>query len=337
MSQSAAIPTLLKTALQGGGRGEDDIGLSATSTKRIVSSALPVIRVDIEYQSGEISHCTVALSSSQALQVGGKGSDGNGSKGDEVSLTCSSLSPLPEEAKVLRVEIEFNNSRGAPPPLSSQIKLKGDALGSILRFSCSTVGWSPFSLRLPFLCSFVRSGEDGEYATTVRAQYLTAECTLCLDLPPCLRAELPPLPSRISLPAAGEEEDTEMRELLSAYVEAGAVQDYAPDVGSRLWLLAQALSSEDRIGGKAGGREGGEASAQQQGPEDQQDILPEDRYIAADALSMHYVRMKEEEREKARQKEEERNREREAEEQASKAKKEASAILDASNLFTDLL
>ena len=65
-----------------------------------------------------------------------------------------------------------------------------------------------------------------------------------------------------------------------------------------------------------------------------EELLPEDRFHAQDALSMHFVRQREEELVKKRQKEAARERER-AEEAAKEESKPAPAIDSA--LLTDLL
>ena len=85
--------------------------------------------------------------------------------------------------------------------------------------------------------------------------------------------------------------------LLSAWVESPAARAAAPDAGTKQWLLAHALAEEGDGGDRPATAPPAPAAVPAPpAPVSDADVLPEDAFIAADALSMHFVRQRAEDR-----------------------------------------
>ena len=345
----AAAPALVTQALSGAPAASSassggGIGLSQGSTRRLPRARTVTARVEVE------------------VQAPAEGEAGEGAAGRPVMVACTVAAAagaplalaaaLPLAHPALRagsvvagVAIELALS--LPPPPLSALALAGAADGSSLTLRIGAVGDAPgavLTLALPVPCSLVTlagsssgtAGEDGSAVATASARYLRAEGVVVLRLAGALAGAPPPLPS--ALPPRG---DPALAALLARHVECGGVPRYEPDVGSRQWLVAQAWATDAQGGGGGGGGGGGAgaeaaaAAAAAGGGGGAGEALPEDFFHAQDALSMHYVRQREEEQAKKLAKEADKDRERAAE-AAAEAQGKAAPAFDAA-LYTDLL
>ena len=350
---ASGAPALIRQALGGPAAAPSSasgIGLSQGTTRRLPRARTVQARVEVELARAasagdgaapEVLACPVQ----QAPAVQGEG------KGSTQAFACA----LPPKAagaasdsssSVACVRIELSLSLPVPP--LSALSLCGAADGTSLTLRVAAHGDAPAlaaTLALPVPCSLVTSSssgsggsgggasprDDGQAVASVQARYLGVEGVVLLALPCLLASAPPPLPR--PLPPRGEA----LAALLARHVDFGGVARYEPDVGSRQWLVAQAWAVEGAGAGAAA--PGGAAPpppAGGSGAAEQEDALPEDRFHAQDALSMHYVRQREEEGAKKLQKEAEKERERLAEERQAQAAGRPAPALDP-KLYTDLL
>ena len=342
----AAAPALVTQALSGAPAASSassggGIGLSQGSTRRLPRARTVTARVEVEVLGGARDSGgggrPVMVPCAVAAAAGGGGA------------TQALAAALPQQhpalgpgASIAGVVIELALSQ--PPPPLGALALAGAADGGSLTLRVAGAGGAPalaLSLALPVPCALVTlagsssgtAGEDGSAVATASARYLRAEGVVVLRLAGALAGAPPPLPS--ALPPRG---DPALAALLARHVECGGVPRYEPDVGSRQWLVAQAWASDAAEGAGAGGAGAGggaEAGGSGGGGGGAEDALPEDHFHAQDALSMHYVRQREEEQAKKLAKEAEKGRERAAE-AAAEAQGKVSPAFDAA-LYTDLL
>lgn len=218
-----------------------------------------------------------------------------------------------------------------PPLLPSSITVKAAGAGDVITLAAP--GYRRTIIHLPCACQVVAGGggaNGSSAAQAVSARFDPEYRTLTLRLTARRdhAALLPPLPPR--------NHPSFLEILRKHYVESGAGQQghggFAPDPGSKPWLLAQALATDDA---HTSAEEGPATQPQQQRQtssssssslsasadqeDQQQSYYAEDAFLASDALSQHYLRMREEDKKKAAAKEEERQRQRVAEGTADKA------------------
>jgi hypothetical protein len=298
----APLPSLLlRSGVGGAGGGAQPggaaIGLTAGATRR---APKPIgVAVALLLRDGGEVPCALT-------PAGGGGGGGGGGAASLLFLAAappSAGAPPPADVVSLRVAFSLPPPHGLP---ASALRLSARGGGAELRLSVesSDAPVTPLSLSLPMRCDVVEASDDGA-AAAVTATWDSRSGVLQLRLAPAAgeggggggAAPLPPLPAA---PANGD--DPAVAAVLRAYVEAGAAPRFEPDVGSRQWLFAQAMAAGEGGGGAQAAAVVGPAPAPAAGSGGDAP-LPEDRFHAADALSMHYIRLREEELAKRRAKE----------------------------------
>jgi hypothetical protein len=269
-------------------------GLTALATKRAPLNPIVSVSVSLLSNDGDKSSLSVVscecIPESGAVSVKGKQLDDNYFLRAEIPSQITINSGI----TVVSVSITFperppsTNSGVDELLLSNSISAEITSSGDI--FIVSAPDYRRVSIRLPAVCQTVGLSST----STFDAGFRLLSTTLPVQSG---RSVLPPLPSSLSDMDAGD-----LRALLERYVEADLAIS-SPDPGSKPWLVAQALAS-DEVGESKAEIDAKKQVLETQNSENNDDSrLPEDAFLEADALSTHYLRQRDEDKKRQIEKE----------------------------------
>jgi hypothetical protein len=270
-------------------------GLTAVATKRAPLN--PIVSVSVSFKSIDGEKKSLSAVSCECIPESTQGISSVSTKQSENDYQVRAelpMSILASGISVVSVSITFperpssNNSVMNEPLLSTSLSAEITSAGDV--FIVSAPDYRRVSLRLPVVCQTVGLSNTSSFDSGFRL--------LSTTLPvQSGRSILPPLPLSLS-----DVDAVDLRALLKRYVEADLTIS-SPDPGSKPWLVAQALASDEVGESKA------EIDAKKQFHESQNlgnsddSRLPEDAFLEADALSTHYLRQREEDRKRQIEKE----------------------------------
>jgi hypothetical protein len=269
-------------------------GLTALATKRAPLN--PIVSVSVSLLSNDGDKSSLSVVSCECIPESGAVSV----KGNQLDDNYFLRAELPSQTTInsgitgVSVSITFperppsTNSGVNEPLLSNSISAEITSSGDI--FIVSAPDDRRVSIRLPAVCQTVGLSST----STFDAGFRLLSTTLPVQSG---RSVLPPLPSSLSDMDAGD-----LRALLERYVEADLAIS-SPDPGSKPWLVAQALAS-DEVGESKAEIDAKKQVLETQNSENNDDSrLPEDAFLEADALSTHYLRQREEDKKRQIEKE----------------------------------
>ena len=270
-------------------------GLTAVATKRAPLN--PIVSVSVSFQSIDGEKNSLSAVSCECIPESTQGINSVTTKKSEIDYQVRAELPtsmLASGISVVSVSITFPerpssiNSVMNEPLLSTSLSAEITSAGDV--FIVSAPDYRRISLRLPVVCQTVGLSNTSTFDSGFRL--------LSTTLPvQSGRSILPPLPLSLS-----DVDAVDLRALLKRYVEADLTMS-SPDPGSKPWLVAQALASDEVGESKA------EIDAKKQVQESQNlgntddSRLPEDAFLEADALSTHFLRQREEDRKRQIEKE----------------------------------
>ena len=279
-------------------------GLTAIATKRAPISPLVSVTISISTQSdGENSNmtaisceCIPEPTQSTRTETLGKGTK-QSDKSDNDYLLRASLPTtlsLSSGISIVSVSITFperpssKHSEVSEPLLSTSLSTEITSAGDILYISATD--YRRVVLKLPVTCQTVGLNSTSTFDEGFRI--------LSTKLPVQFgKSFLPPLPSSLS-----NIDSNSLRVLLERYVEAD-INISSPDPGSKPWLVAQALAS-DEVGESKAETDAKKQTEEANNSSNSDDTrLPEDAFLEADALSTHFLRQREEDRKRQAEKE----------------------------------
>lgn len=278
--------------------GAPDVGLRAGVTRPVtkpVELGRPVVSVQVRPAGGAEGNSDTAAADA-AVSYSSTGA------GAALSVTATvALPPYAARNNMLDITITLPTVTGSASSaaltaasISARISGAGDLV------TVSAPGYAALSIRLPQSATLMHGSSIVAPLARLDKQAKTVSITLQTAAPVSVPALPESLPADAAAAAALPDAGAAVRALLQQYVEADSAR-FTPDTGSRQWMLAHALASEDEelASASAGPAARGAAAA----VADEEEELPEDRFLRSDALSMHYIKQREQDAQKKKEKE----------------------------------